>query len=287
MLRNAIALLVPLTAFAQTQLDLRTQSKSVDFTNSAFTRPVKTGTVLPAACSTGDLFFNTASAAGSNLYGCVSANTWALQSGGGGGGGGGSLTVQANGTTVGSRGIEDFISGTGVLNALSDTGTQINIQQTADTAVLLSRSTEQAGTTVLCAPASGSGSAYTCALSPTLTAYTSGMALHWRPDVNGAGGATTLNIDTLGAVAVKQFDGTTDPTDADIVANRLFSLWYDGTVFRLMTAPVNVAATASQPACSATQRGRIWQTLGGAGVKDQVSVCAKDATDAYAWRVLY
>ena len=44
------------------------------------------------------------------------------------------------------------------------------------------------------------------------------------------GGATTLNVDTLGAIAVKQFDGTTNPSSTDIVANRLYSLWYDGTV---------------------------------------------------------
>ena len=103
----------------------------------------------------------------------------------------------------------------------------------------------QSGSELLCNSASGSASAYTCALSPSLLTYTPNMVLHWRPDVNGAGGATTLKVDALGVVAVKQFDGTTNPSNTDIVANRLYSLWYDGTVFRLMVPGINVAVTAS------------------------------------------
>ena len=97
----------------------------------------------------------------------------------------------------------------------------------------------------MCGSASGSATTYTCALSPSLLTYTPNMVLHWRPDVNGAGGATTLKVDALGVVAVKQFDGTTNPSNTDIVANRLYSLWY-GTVFRLMVPGVNVAVTAAQ-----------------------------------------
>ena len=45
--------------------------------------------------------------------------------------------------------------------------------------------------------------------------------------------------------------------------------------------------TASAPTCSATNRGEFWFTQGGTGVKDLAQVCAKDASDAYAWRVVY
>jgi hypothetical protein len=38
---------------AQTLVDLRTQSKSVDFTAAPSTKPFKAGTVLPAICSLG------------------------------------------------------------------------------------------------------------------------------------------------------------------------------------------------------------------------------------------
>jgi hypothetical protein len=282
MYRILFAALLAAAADGQTQLSLDSQSKNVDFTKAAFTRPVKTGTILPSTCSVGDLFFQTSAPAGSNLYGCASANTWTVQSGGGGG----SLAVDNNGTLVGARNVMNLIGGVGVVNTISDTGTQINVQQSVDTSVIPSKAAAQSGAMFLC-NAAGTSSAYTCALSPTLQGYTTGMVLAWQPNVNGAGGATTLNVDTLGSVPVKQADGVTDPTAADIVAGRLYDVWHDGAVFRLMTPAVNVASAATQPACSAAQRGRFWQTLGGTGVKDTVTVCAKDASDAYAWRSIY
>ena len=42
-----------------------------------------------------------------------------------------------------------------------------------------------------------------------------------------------------------------------------------------------------QPTCDSTKRGYIWFVAGGAGVKDTLNVCAKDAADAYAWRTIY
>ena len=70
-------------AAAQTQLNYLTQTQPLS-------RPVKTGTVLPPICNMGDLFVNTAAAAGQNLYACLAQNVWILQSSGGGGGGSGS-----------------------------------------------------------------------------------------------------------------------------------------------------------------------------------------------------
>jgi type II secretory pathway pseudopilin PulG len=43
----------------------------------------------------------------------------------------------------------------------------------------------------------------------------------------------------------------------------------------------------AKPACGAGTRGVFWVTQGGAGVKDNVEVCAKDAANAYAWRTIY
>src|ERR1019366_2729565 len=39
------------------------------------------GVTMPATCTPGDLFFNTSSPAGSNLFGCVTPNNWSLQGG--------------------------------------------------------------------------------------------------------------------------------------------------------------------------------------------------------------
>lgn len=69
-------------AFGQTRIDLKSQSKAVDFGQAASTVPSKTGTVLPAVCGVGEMFFKTNATAGQNLYLCVGTNTWLALSGG-------------------------------------------------------------------------------------------------------------------------------------------------------------------------------------------------------------
>ena len=270
---------------AQTRIDLQNQSKNVNLKAAPFTGPVKSGSVLPANCSVADLFFQTAAPAGANIYGCTSTNTWSLE--GIGGGSGGIVVIDSNGALVGSEGTLNFITGTGIQSALSDTGSQINIQFSVDSAVVLSRANHQSGQTLSCASSSGSSSTYTCALTPSLNVYTTGMVLDWIPDISTAGGATTLNVDTLAAVPVKLSDGVSDPVLGDIIAGAMHQIWYDGTVFRLMKSTLVSALTGAQPTCSSSLRGRIWTVFGATGVKDSVTVCAKDATNTYAWRVIY
>lgn len=69
---------------SQTLVDLKTQTKRVDFGEAVSTRPAKTGAVLPALCSTGEVFFLTSAPAGSNLWGCVAPNIWIKQAAGSG-----------------------------------------------------------------------------------------------------------------------------------------------------------------------------------------------------------
>jgi hypothetical protein len=66
----------------QTQVDLRTQSKSVDFSGANTTKPFKSGTTLPATCGVGEVFFQTNAPAGLNVYGCTAVNSWTLLSAG-------------------------------------------------------------------------------------------------------------------------------------------------------------------------------------------------------------
>jgi len=70
----------------QTQVDLQTQSKNVDFSNAISTKPAKVGTLLPAVCASGEVFFLSNAPPGQNLYGCTSTNTWTQQSSGAGSG---------------------------------------------------------------------------------------------------------------------------------------------------------------------------------------------------------
>lgn len=67
------------TAHSQTLVDLRTQSKSVDFSAAGSTKPMQTGSALPATCAVGQFFFLTTASAGSNVYACNPANTWTVE----------------------------------------------------------------------------------------------------------------------------------------------------------------------------------------------------------------
>ena len=99
-------------ASGQTAIDLKTQSKNVDFSSAASTKPFQTGTAMPSTCTTGQMFFLTTAPAGSNLYGCGAINSWSLESGGSGSSGNGSggatmasqlgdfLVTQVNSTTL-------------------------------------------------------------------------------------------------------------------------------------------------------------------------------------------
>ena len=144
-----------------------------------------------------------------------------------------SVRIQSNGTDAGFSTIHNYVAGQGILNALVDTGSAINIQQSVNTAVVQTQSVAQSGTTLLCDSSSGAPPSYRCAMMPTLTSYTSGMVVNWKPGSSASGGSTTLNIDTLGPIPIKLADGTSNPAAGTITAGRLYAIWYDGSVFRL------------------------------------------------------
>jgi hypothetical protein len=85
---------------AQTQVDLRSQGRNVDFSAISGVKPMPVGTVLPATCSTGEMFFKSDAQAGSNVYGCTSPNSWQLESGGTGGSSNGSSFSDLSSTVV-------------------------------------------------------------------------------------------------------------------------------------------------------------------------------------------
>lgn len=66
------------SAFAQTQVDLRTQGRNADFSNGPV-KPFQTGTVLPGTCSRGQAFFKTDAPAGQNIYACTAQDVWSLE----------------------------------------------------------------------------------------------------------------------------------------------------------------------------------------------------------------
>jgi len=124
------------------------------------------------------------------------------------------------GTTGGGGGGSGCTAGTGI----TCSGSTINV----DTAVIQSRATAQAGTSTYCRSATGNDT-YTCALTPTLTAYTTGMCLAVNPDTANTG-AATINVDALGAKNILTRSLAT-LSDGDLPANINTTLCYDGTQF--------------------------------------------------------
>jgi len=69
----------------------------------------------------------------------------------------------------------------------------------------------QSGEYLKCSVGSG-GTPYTCTMSPTLTAYTDSMKVNFvRTGGTSETGSITLNIDSIGAVAIKKHGGTVNP----------------------------------------------------------------------------
>lgn len=62
-------------------VNLAQTAKTIDYSGYTSTKPVKTGSALPAACSAGEMFLLMSAARGSNVFVCTATNTWSLESG--------------------------------------------------------------------------------------------------------------------------------------------------------------------------------------------------------------
>jgi hypothetical protein len=74
----AFAMLLPGMGVTQTSVDLRTQTKNVDFSGAASTKPFKMGETLPASCSVGETFFRKNTSTTQGIFLCLPANNWRL-----------------------------------------------------------------------------------------------------------------------------------------------------------------------------------------------------------------
>jgi hypothetical protein len=138
MTRTVALALIGLTAAGQTQIDLRTQGKGVDFSHASQTLPLRTGDSLPAACTVGEMFFKTNAAAGANVYGCTATNTWSPQSVPRDalvGGSTGQILYNNSGATAGFTlgGDGTLNAGTGALTVTKTNGAKFAASATTDT----------------------------------------------------------------------------------------------------------------------------------------------------------
>ncbi|HEV2446937.1 MAG TPA: hypothetical protein VGS58_13495, partial [Candidatus Sulfopaludibacter sp.] len=227
-MRNRIlmTMLAGWTVAAQTQIDLRTQAKSVDFSAASSTKPLKTGGSLPATCAVGEVFFNTSAAAGANFYACTAANQWSSQGGISGqncwvdsstnvlkcqdaqGNVYATVKTSSNGTT---NQWVDYISPSGVphtsqptaggVGAVADPG-QNGIPYRSGAGTAAAATADKLSGPFFCQDA-GSSSAYQCSLTPAIGGYAAGT-LYWFRANTANSGPATISFNGLAATSIKK-----------------------------------------------------------------------------------
>lgn len=119
------------STMAQTTVDLSRQGKNVDFSSAISTKPSKTGAILPPICSVAETFFNTNAPPGQNLYGCTALNTWTLLQGSNNN----TLALKLDaGSVLTPRSTLHVLTGTGITPTITDTGSEITLQNDINTA---------------------------------------------------------------------------------------------------------------------------------------------------------
>lgn len=260
------AALPPLSA--QTQVDLRTQTKSADLSSVGPTKPAQTGSILPLTCSQGQIFFLTTAPPGTNIMACTSTNQWTAS-------GGGALEVGVNGASAGIATILNLIPGTYVTQTIACAGGGMcSYQPDVDTTRIPANAAIQAGQLLAVISSSSSGTTYTgvMAANDPLAAYAANQQLIWNVGSTPcAGGAMTLNIDGLGAIPLKLADGVSNLVPAQCAANAQLPITYDAvnTVFRGQSAPVSSGINSitgdGTLISNSSSSGSVTITLGNAG----------------------
>ena len=272
----SLVCMMPLPGAGQTRVDLRSQSKNIDFSQAQSVRPFRTGTALPPVCSSGEMFFKTDAAPGSNVFGCVATDTWSIQ--------GeidpvsdfdGDLNESANRLSIGCRRGNCNVQEGDTITAFSDAE-------------------------VLFVPATGTYTAYIYLEGQTLQyGYASGtMATCGGSCVPGVTDfpPTAVPLFTVDVLAgVLQGGSLIDrrsryraPKRALPGANIVISETAGSVTYSsILTSPLRNQPAGVRPPCSAETRGTLWHGNSDAGAKDTVTVCAKDASDLYGWRVIY
>lgn len=114
----------------------------------------------------------------------------------------------------------------------------------------------------------GVADAYVMTLTPAITAYAEGAEYRFKA-LNANTGASTLNINGVGATAIRK-NGTDVLIAGDIKAGAVYSVVYDGTVFQMMGEVIaSTLGTASTKDVTTSVRdttsGRVLRT-GDAGI---------------------
>jgi hypothetical protein len=93
------------------------------------------------------------------------------------------------------------------------------------------------------ATSTGSANAYVLTLSPVPTALAAGQEFEFKANFANTG-AATLNVNSLGAIAIKKLDGATALASGDIANGQVVKVKYDGTNFQMLN-PIAQSPTGS------------------------------------------
>jgi len=272
--------LMGLTAAAQTQIDLATQAKRVDFSKASSTKPLQTGTPLPSACAVGQMFFKTDAPAGANLYACTATNIWSVQGGITGSNcwaDASSQTLRCQDTSgnvyavvktatsgtanqwvdyVGTNGAPHTSQPTAAaVGAVADPGSNgVPYRSGAGTAAVAGA--DQLSGPFFCQDG-GTSSAYSCSLTPAITGYSIGTTYWFRANTVNSGGAT-LNLNGLGPKAIVK-QASQALAASDIRGGQWVMVTYDGVNMQMQSqtgnAPGSVSAVFGRTGAVAAQAG--------------------------------
>lgn len=118
------------------------------------------------------------------------------------------------------------------------------------------------------APDTGSANAYAIALSPALTAHIAGMPIHFKA-TNANTGASTLAVNALAAVAIKQVDDSGLPAGS-IVAGQMVTVIYTGAAYMLVSGRGLATDTEVQAGTDTSKivtSERLYNALGSLAIK--------------------
>lgn len=157
-----------------------------------------------------------------------------------------SIAFQSGGTSVGSAGTLNLVSGTYVTCVPTITTGVTTQQCDLITALAPTKANIQSGASQTVTTTSSSGTTYTGTMAPSLIGYTKDSVLTWDIGATGfSGGATTLDIDTQGAKSIFRADGSSNPVAGDGPANQILRIAYNGTAWRIITAGTSGSGVTS------------------------------------------
>lgn len=282
--------------YGQTLVNLGTQSRNINFTGAQSTSPVQTGTALPATCSQGQMFLNTAATAGQNLYICTSTNVWTLESGSPAASN--YQTLLSNTTAEPVEPKLNFSSSFAVTDDPANSSTDLGLANVNSNVGTFGSTTQVPVITVNAFGQVTAVSTATISAGPSISSGTLGSmpttctagTLYFATDqpagqqlfTCSAANIWTQMLNLGGSGALQMTNGSLDINPAIVpqlgVANTF-------TGFNTMADGVSLLTSNPQPACGTSTRGTLWFLNNGSS-KDNLQVCVYNGT-AFAWVNLY